>query len=197
MNADELAIKALTAASNADKADYIYATTRYLNAVTMAAAELLLAGERQGEDAEALHTAALGRAKVSAKQYRSMANWKQEIVAAALRHMLGMTAPASPGMKRRGRPPKNGVAMTNAERQAAFQKRKSAAWNAIVSARVYIEQMRDGIENLESLIIEELDLTEEQVDALLEVYQHIKSAHVGAVGKLGLSFVWVDPTERF
>jgi hypothetical protein len=102
--------------------------SRYADGVLVAAAQLLIAGERHGGRAEATYTAALSRAGIKATQYATLAGWKQELVAASIAKMIELTGTAT---KRRGRPPKNGVAKTNLERQREFQARVRRAPDTI------------------------------------------------------------------
>lgn len=120
MTPDELVIAALEA-SSPPKPISDLRRSRFTDGVLLAAAELLLAGDRP-EGAEALHTVALARAGISAGHYRSLAEWTRGLIMVAIGHMIQMTAPAD-APKRRGRPPKGAATMTNKERQAAFQAR--------------------------------------------------------------------------
>ena len=150
MTADELVINALTA-SNPPKPILNLRRSRFLDGVLVAAAELLLAGERYGEDAEALHTAAMTRAGISAGHYRSLAGWTRELILVAIRNMIAMTSTATvPGTSRKGPKPKNGVPMTNAERQARFHARHRAAPKAIKGIRRHIASTKAVLKELET-----------------------------------------------
>lgn len=122
MTADELVNAALEAASP-PKPIADLRRSRFTDGILVAAAQLLLAGERHGEDAEAIHTEAMSRARISAGHYKSLAGWTRDLIMVAIRNMITITAAAGPATKRKGRPPRNGAAMTNRERQAAFQAR--------------------------------------------------------------------------
>jgi hypothetical protein len=94
--------------------------------------------------------------------------------------------------KKRGRPPKNAVAMTQAERKAASrmnlkQKQQDAEREDLIAALIKQADLKEGIvktlylRDLNELSIEELREHKKLIAALMEIYKS-KQAHV--IGKV-------------
>lgn len=99
--------------------------SRIADAVLVKAAEAILTGDRQGNDAEAIRAAALLDSGFSEKQAATMARRTHDLILRIISVMLVQVRPVR--AKRRGRPPKHGLTMTGAERQRLLQERRKNA----------------------------------------------------------------------
>ncbi|TIN18543.1 MAG: hypothetical protein E5Y31_25970, partial [Mesorhizobium sp.] len=88
--------------------------------------------------------------KITAKQYETMAPWKRESVERVVKKLVDVTPAQAP--KRRGRPPKNGVTMTNAERQDALQKRRRQATKKLASFTRTLDEIQKVVHWLDMLV---------------------------------------------
>ena len=99
MSRDELVNAALVAIwpevrePKRTKEIYGFRRSRYADMTLITAATMILADERHGERAKALHTEALSRAGIKPTQFARLAPWAQERVAQAIQNMLVITRP--------------------------------------------------------------------------------------------------------
>ena len=136
---------------------------RRRDGVLLAAAEMLLAGQRHGERAEALNTAALDRAGVSGTQYDQVAPWARERVMEAIRQMMTMTGSDTAPKRGRGRPPKGEAAMTGSERQRVLQERRKSAMYELEGTRSALREISRALEEIQ----------ETRRDGSLEIYERL------------------------
>ncbi|MER9657957.1 hypothetical protein NKJ26_31860 [Mesorhizobium sp. M0152] len=139
----EIAAPILTDYAAAKRSDPFF-SPHFANTLTGVAS--LMSGGFSGTATEAI-VEAHRIAKIPPAQYRSMAAWKQAAIERIVMKLIDVHFPAQP-QKRRGRPPKNGVAISNAERQDALQKRRRQAIVKVKSLRAAIEEIEKATRRL-------------------------------------------------
>ncbi|GLR46128.1 hypothetical protein GCM10007880_66460 [Mesorhizobium amorphae] len=132
----EIAAPILTDYPAAKRSDPFF-SRHFANTLTGVAS--LMSGGFTGTATEAI-LEAHRIAKITPGQYHTMAAWKQAAIERIVRKLIDVHFPAQ-AQTPRGRPPKNSVAMSNAERQDALQKRRRQAGEKVKGLRTAIEEI--------------------------------------------------------
>ncbi|MER9333067.1 hypothetical protein NKJ06_03490 [Mesorhizobium sp. M0293] len=121
----------------ADKRSDPFLSRHFANTLTGVAS--LMSGGFSGTATEAI-LEAHRIAKITPGQYDTTGAWKHEAIERIVMKLIDVQFPAQ-SPKRRGRLPKTGVAMSNAERQDALQKRRRQAVEKVKGIRTAIEEI--------------------------------------------------------